>query len=251
MTTARDIVTQALREGGILALGETAGADSLDEGLQRLNVLVRGLLGYDLGEALTVINLGLNGITTSYGIAEDMTSEVSSSYLPSNSYIHANLSAAQTVYLDPNPDDGARIAVLDLSGNFSTAPLTIDANGKKIESSGTLTLNTDSTNTEWFYRKDLGTWVKVSLLAASDPLPFPLEFDDYFVTTLAFRLSRRYGQEVSPEMMATLGKARSQFRARYAQRVEKASELGWQRISPNYGWEISNFNFNRGRPWNY
>lgn len=250
MTTARDIVTQALREGGILALGETAEAASLEEGLQRLNVLLRSTYGFDVGESLKVYNIGLFGITTEEGI--EASSEIPGTYyIPSNSIIHANLTDASAVYLDPNPEDGARIGVLDVAGNFGTYNFELNANGKKIAGGTYVTLSTNGELYEYFYRADLGEWLKVSTLAASDAIPFPPEFDDYFITLLAFRLSRRYGQEVSPEMMATMTKARSQFRARYSQIREKASEAGWRKINPSYGWDSTTNTFNRGRLWNY
>lgn len=251
MTTARDIVTQALREGGILALGETLEAESLAEGLQRLNVLIRGMIGFDLGENLTVLNIGTEGLVTSEAIDEDYDDPLSSSYVPGNVFLHANLTGAKTLYLDPNPEDGARLAVLDLSGNFSTRPLTLDANGKKIETAKTVSLNTDNYSGEWFYRKDLGTWMKVSDLAASDTVPFPMEFDDYLVTSLAMRLSRRYGQEMLPETMSAMQRAGKMFKARYSTTREKSSELALQKIRPDHIWDTSTFDFRRGRPWNF
>lgn len=251
MTTARDIITDALRESGILALGETPSADSLAEGLTRLNVLVKGTFGYDFGEPLTVLNIGEEGIDTPEGLATVASEGNSTSPIPVNSLLHANLTSGATVYLEPAPYDGARLSVVDLSGNFSTNPLVLDGNGKKINGASSVTLSTDSTNVSYFYRADKGEWVLFAPLTASDEFPFPTEFDDYFVTSLALRLNPRYGAETTQETLTALTRTRSMFRARYNQIIEKASELALQRISPWRVWDLSTTSFNRGRPWNY
>jgi hypothetical protein len=251
MTTAREIVTQALREGGILALGETLDAASLEEGLQRLNVLVRGTFGSDLGETLTVYNLGLDGLDTSEAI-EAAVGEVSgTSFVPLNTLLHLNLEEPTKIWFDPNPVDGARMGIVDLAGNLNTNPLEIDANGKKIEGYSSIVLSTNSLSREWFYRADLGEWVKSSTLLASDNLPFPIEFDDYFITNLALRLNPRYGQAISGELLEVLRRGKSMFRARYSQAKEMASELALQQMSPDWLWNASTTDFTRGRPWNY
>ncbi len=250
MTTARDIVTQALREGGILALGETPDAASFSEGLARLNTLIKSTFGYDLGENLTVLNIGYSTLETPEAIASTVNTSSGTSYVPNNTLLHASLESASKVYLDPNPEDGSRIGVLDLRDNFATNSLEIHANGKKIDGGNSVVLTTDGFSMEWFYRADLGEWVRSLPLEASDEMPFPLEFDDYFITALAFRLSRRYGQEVSPETMETYSRSRSQLRARYAQLKERASELALQKIHPHWAWWDS-ADFKRGNPWNF
>lgn len=250
MTTARDIVTQALREGGILALGETPEADSFAEGLTRLNTLIKGTFGYDLGENLTVLNIGYQDLETPEALDVAVNSASGTDYVPNNTLLHASLEEPSKVYLDPAPVDGSRIGVLDLRGNFATNSLEIHANGKKIDGADSVVLSTNGFSMEWFYRADLGEWVRSLPLAASDEMPFPLEFDDYFITALAFRLSRRYGQAVAPETLEVYRKSRSQLRARYAQKKERASEAGLRQITPDWFWTTA-ADFRRGRPWNY
>lgn len=250
MTTARDIVADALREGGILALGETLEAASLEEGLRRLNVLVKGTFGFDFGEPLTVYNIGNSGITTQEAL-QAVASVPGTSYVPANSAIHANLTEDAALYLDPSPVDGSRFKILDVAGNFNTFSLEVSANGKKIAGASSITFTTAGTTAEYFYREDLGDWVVSAPLQASDKMPFPSEFDDYFITTLAFRLSRRYGQEVSPETMETLRRTRSMFRARYAQKLERPTELALRRMSPAYAIGSDDNEFVRGAAWNY
>ena len=251
MTTARDIITDALREGGILALGETPEADASSEGLKRLNVLIRSLIGFEIGENLTPVSFGTNGIATPEGLAADQSSRILSSYLPSNTVLYVNQSSSNTINLDPNPQDGARVSIIDSSGNFATYNFIVDANGRKIENAASVTLNTSSSATEWFYRADTGNWFKVTDLTENDLIPFPTEFEDLLTTSLAFRLNPRYGQQSPGEMVASMTRAKTMFKARYSQNTETPSELALQRLRPSRTWDLSTFAFNRGRPWNY
>lgn len=251
MTTARDIIIDALREGGILALGETPEADASSEGLKRLNVIIRSLIGFEIGENLVPVAFGTNGVTTPEGIAIDQRDRILSSYLPSNTVLYVNQSSANTINLDPSPQDGARVSVIDSSGNFASNNFIIDANGRKIEGATSVTLNTNGAAVEWFYRADTGNWFKVTSLTENDTIPFPTEFEDLLSTMLAFRLNPRYGQESPGEMLASMARAKTMFKARYTQTTEMPAELALQRLKSNPNWDLSTFAFNRGRPWNY
>lgn len=231
MTLIRTIISDALREGGILALGDTPEAASEDEGLRRLNSMIRSLFGKELGEKFASYSYGSNGVTTVEGQAADVKTLLDVSYLPSNSRLFLNLSNSATVYLDPNPQDGARLSVVDASRNFGTYNLTLNGNGRRIENSPTIVLNTDGTTSEWFYRSDLGSWYKSIDLSLNDPSPFPVEFDDLLIILLAMRLNPRYGQQTGADSQAMLGRFRSQFRARYSQTTEIPSEDGLLRLS--------------------
>src|SRR5690606_33021371 len=101
-----------------------------------------------------------------------------------------------TVYLPANPSDGARIGLMDPLGRLATVPVTLDANGRTIETAATLTLDTASTTRTWFYRGDLGDWQRISDLTTDGTFPFPREFDDYFVTMLAARINPAYEREL-------------------------------------------------------
>lgn len=230
MTTIRTLITDALREGGIIALGETPTAAMSDEALRRVNTLFRSYLGNELGNDLVNVSYGQNGLTTPYAKATDASTTIDSSYVPENTNLLVNLSASKTVYLPPNPRDGARVAIADLSGNFNTFNLTVNANGRKIESGTTVVLNTASVVAEWFFRADLGKWVRVSALTLDDESPFPEQFDDFWSTSLALRLNPRYGQTLAPETAETLRRARSQFRARYRQSSQMDSEEALLRL---------------------
>lgn len=252
MTSIRQLIIDSLREAGILEAGEAPEVNEFEEALRVLERMFKSLFGNELGEPLKTINYGLNGITNAYGIVTDMSSVITSTYVPGNLRIVFNASSANTIFLSPKPQDGARFAVIDNKGNFSTAPLTINANGRQIEGSTSLVLNTNSINREWFYRDDLASWVKVIDLDPADPSPLPDEFDDLLITLLAFRLNPRYGATTSSEMGDVMKRARRVFRARYKQQSEQSSELALLRLSSYNGvWFYTGLNstdeFNRGR----
>lgn len=243
MSTIREIIIDAYRESGIVATGEEPDADQLDEALRRINVLYDSLFGNELGENLVVVNYGRNNITNSFGISEDISSEIDSTFIPTNLRLMLNIGEAGTLYLDPNPRDGARLGVIDSSGNLATYNLTINGNGRKIESAVSVTLNTNGLNREWFYRADLGNWTRVTDLLVGDTSPLPSEFDDLLSTMLAIRLNPRHGAETSNEMLETLKRARKMFRARYSQVTEQDSEMGLYRLpSTKFFWRRNNFN---------
>lgn len=232
MTTIRQIVTDAFREANIVGTGETPEADEFDEAVRRLQNLYKSLFGYELGEPLLNIGYGLEGVDTpSY--ADEYSSEIDSLYIPINVRLVFNIDAAASLKLHPNPRDGARLGIIDNQGNFATNNVTLDGNGRQIELASTVTLNTDSLNREWFYRADLGNWARVTDLDADAESPLPSEFDDFLITLLAFRINPRYAAGTSPEMTEVLKRARSQFRARYRQRMEMESELGLTKLTLN------------------
>lgn len=170
-----------------------------------------------------------------------------------------NLNAPQTVYLHPQPDDGARFGIVDVGNNLATYNVIVDGNGHNIETTPTVTLNTNGLVREWFYREDLGNWVKATTLLAGDNFPFPQKFDDYFITMLAMRINPAYGQTLDPQSQAVLQRAQRQLRAQYSQIIETSSEVALIRMarvakdrdqySRDYGEGDPTASFNRGWPW--
>jgi hypothetical protein len=65
------------------------------------------------------------------------------------------------------------------------------------------------------YRADTGNWVRITELIAADEMPFPIEFDDYFVTRLAMRLNPQHGASITPEAKMALDEVEAKLRARY------------------------------------
>lgn len=226
MTLARTIISDALRESGILPLGGTPDAPAEAEGLRRISSIISSLIGGELGENLVSVSYGSNRITTEEGLRADEKLSIDSSYVPSNSRIVANLEEASTLFLNPSPRPGARFAVIDASGNFATRNLTVNANGRQIESAATVSLTTNGLIREWFYREDTANWALVTDMTLDTAVPFPPEFDEFLVTMLALRLNPRYGQAVPAETREALSRWRNLFRARYRQTVEVLSDTG-------------------------
>lgn len=243
MSTIRQLIIDSYREAGIVATGEEPDADQLDEALRRLNVLYKSIFGNELGENLVVVNYGRDGLVNAFAIAEDVSSEIDSTFVPVNTRLILNIAEAGTLYLDPNPRDGARMGVIDNGNNLATYNVVIDGNGRKIEMVDTVTLNTNGVNREWFYRADLGSWTRKTDLLVGDPSPLPDEFDDLLISMLAVRINPRHGAETSNEMIETLKRARRMFRARYAQVTQQDSEMGLYRLpSTKFYWRWNNFN---------
>lgn len=233
MTTIRQIITDAYREAGILAIDETIDSDKFAEGLRRFNVLFNSLFENELGEELQDMNYGQGGLTNTYALVQDMAPVIDSGYVPPNTRLFLNLDDTATIYLPPNPHDGARFAVVDVRGNLATYPVSLNGNGRKVENAAAQSLATNSLTRSWFYRADTGNWVKVSDFVDGDNSPFPSEFDDFLSTVLAFRIHPRYGAQTAVETIEVLKRSRRQFRSRYRQTKEMGSELALQNLTSN------------------
>lgn len=244
MTTVRQIITNAYREGGIIQIGLTPDADQLSEGLDRLQSTVRSLFGNELGDPLYDVQYGQQGLTRSDSRFYDLSARVNATYVPSNSRLVVRSAEPKTVYLPPNPRDGARVAIVDSSGNFNTNNFTVNGNGRKINGQDTFIMDTDGQVGEWFYRSDLGQWKSVADFDPGDESPFPIEFDDFLSIKLILRLNPRYLAQADPETLREYARMRAQFRARYTQRVEVPSELALARINPQnqYSFDLANEN---------
>ncbi len=237
MTTASEIIKQALRESNLIARNQTPTTAELDEELVRLNRLVESVYGWEVGERLSdwSVQGGPTDGVTSFWTAVEWTK------LLSNVRVLAKLTSVDTLFLPAEPDDGARVMVVDLSGNFATFNLTLDPNGRKIEgSTSNLALVDNGLNRTWMYRAELSDWVRLTDmqidLTAGPPVvdtvfPFPTKFDDAFITMLAVRINPQYGQGLQAPTLLTLERAREQIQAQYRQRVITRADLGVLRMS--------------------
>lgn len=214
MTLASETITRAYRESNLLALSATVTTAQQNEALPLLNTLILSSVGNEAGAELHEITIG--------GTYDQ--SQFCSSWVPDNARLILNLTGARTFTLHPHPYSGQRIAIADAKSNLNTYNLTLSGNGRMIEGAATnLILSTNGMSRQWLYRD--GNWAKISSLAAGDTMPFPEEFDDYFITGLALRLNPRFAQAFSQESAAALQRQRSQLRARY-RRPRQQQELG-------------------------
>lgn len=249
MTDVATIIMDAYRESNIIAAGKSPSSTQTTEALRLFNRIIKAAIGNDAGETLRDWPLG------NYG--RQSTDRLSLTSLqianpPINSRLLQTAEEAKTIYLPPKPSDGSRVSIADPHSLLATYNVVLDANGRTIEAANTLTLNTDGLFRDWFYRADLGDWVRVSDLVAVDDVPFPEEFDDMWTILLAIRLNPRHGRELDAQSSAVLSSLRRIFVARYLQveNLQINDDLSWPYLSvqsyENGAWGSSD-EFNRGR----
>lgn len=225
MTTVAQIVTDAYQFNNLIALGAIPSAGEQAKGLRYLNRLFKSVFGNEIGDKLETVNIGSTGVTyDSLNVSEDVL--FAPYFLPSNYRFVLNISAPITAYLPTNPEDGAQFALQDTRNNLATYPVTVNGNGRTIQSATTLVVNTNSFNGQWFYRADKGDWTRVSDLALLDVFPLPEEFEEFFITMLSIRLNSSENISSSPEISLIMKEAVKKFKARYRQTTQVSVEEG-------------------------
>lgn len=215
MTLISSIIQQALRETNLIALGASPTAAETAESLIKLQSLVSSALGNEVGENLAPWPLGNYGRTTE---SQMWISEQMLRFPMINSALVAVNEAAFTAYLPVNPSDGARVQILDPYARLATYPVTLDGNGRTVETAATQLLDDSAmTGRTWLYRADRGDWVRVTDLEEDGDMPFPREFDDYFVISLAMRINPAYSVKLDEQSLARLKQQQRQLTARYVQ----------------------------------
>ncbi len=239
MTIAADIIRFAFREGDLLQAESRPTATQETEALERLNRMVQSTYGSEMGEELTdwpvpapqrtaseAANYpqlpypqGLDGITLSSPLANSPTLNIYP-YPPANSRIVFG-SVTNTVWFPEAPNDGSRMAVVQGSGagdgGVGGATLTLDGNGRTIETANTQAYNQPITARSWLYRADTGDLVAVVDMTLTSQMPFPSDLDDLWICGLAKRLAPRYSRPVTPETVTELKRMQGIFKARYRQ----------------------------------
>lgn len=230
MTLISEIIEDAFREGNFVGENNNPTPRQGREAVAALNRVISSIWGDEAGEALHDWPLGAYGLDS-----------IPSPYPPLdrlqrpmiNRRLLVTNEAAMTVYLPVMPQDGSRMAIVDPYGRLAANAITLDANGRTIETTATVTLNTNGLSREWFYRADLGNWMRITNLGAADELPFPVDFDDLFIILLAVRLAPRFDKEIKNTSIARMQKQRTQFVARYLQSMplEASDDLSWPYMS--------------------
>lgn len=234
MTLVSEIIRDAYRESNLIAISADPTADEIEEGLRFLNRLVSSVYGNEAGDQLQPIVIGRNNIDRPQGFPwYDQVPDQTDWFVPQNVRMVLNLTEPQTVWLDPNPQDGQRFGIQDKSGNLASFNFTIEGNGRTIDNDQNLVINTNGANMTFMYRQDTGDWAIVTPLLISDTFPFPPEFDDMFIIGLAMRLNPRHAVEVDPQSVQAYQRSFRQFGARYQQVAVMFSELGLIRTKGN------------------
>ena len=213
MTVISAIIKDAYRENNSVPLGQEPSSDQITEALTRLSSLIAGVYGYDVGERLSDWMVG----HANQDDPDLSWNEMYWKYPIQNSRILLNHTTAQSIYFPQVPDNGARMMIIDVNGVLDTLPVTIYGNGRLIESATSQLLNVAGTVRSWFFDADSAEWKRIDDLTVNSELPFPPEFDDYFIIKLAGRLSPRYGRSLSDLTLARLADQQAQLEARYRQ----------------------------------
>lgn len=259
MTLVSEIITDAYRQSNLLAIGTTPTAEQQTEALRYLNRIVKSVFGNEAGDPLTAFPLGGDNISRPSGYPWWGNQPDNDWFVPKNIRVMCNLTQTINLYLHPDPDNGSRFAVQDVSENFSSYNVNVHGNGRLIEGAFNTVLTADGTNKEWFYRDDIGSWVLLSPVSLSDTFPFPEEFDFFFIIQLAIAVNPAYDAELNTQTQLTYQRALKQLRARYAQHIPVRSELGLIRMprvaadrdlwGNSYWLYNPNSMFDKGWPW--
>lgn len=253
MTLVSEIIKDAFRESNLIATSGTPTVAEEAEGLRLLNRYIASVYGDDIGEKFRDLIVGRKNINRPdlYPYYDPVPNQTDFT-VPLNTRLVLNLQAPLSVYLEPEPEDGSRLAVLDKSLNLATNPLTIFGNGRTIGGATSVTLSTNGAILEYVYMADTGDWSLVSPLILTDQLPFPKLFEDMFVIGLAIRLNPRHGTVLGQESATTYNRLLKKFKARYKQTEEVGSEEALLQSSLNrrtwFGMRRGNAMFNSGLP---
>lgn len=239
MTLASALIQSAHRENNLIPAGSNPTSAEQSEALALLNSLVNGMFGYEMGEELkdwlapapqrtaaVAANfpqlpypLGLDGNLLALPIASGLSAQMYP-YPPKNSRIVFG-GVTTTVWFPESPDDGSRMGLAQGSGAGDSGAagqtITLDGNGRTIETSNTKVYADPVTARSWLYRADLSDWKAVVDMLIGDDCLFPKELDDLWVTSLNIRISPRFGKAASEETRAVNARMLSKFKARYRQ----------------------------------
>lgn len=245
MTTVSQLITDAYQYNNIVALSVIPNAAEQAKALRYLNRIFRSVFGNELGDVLNSWTLSDTGIKPS--VADSHSLKYYSPFKPDlNTRVVANVTSSVTLTLPTYPTSGARFALQDASKNLATYPLTVNANGRLIEGAATVTVSTNGANLEWFFRDDIGTWVKVSDLALTDDFPLPVEFEEYFIMMLAMRLGASEDIDLNNQLVFVLKDVTKKFKARYRQTTEMGLDAGIINLTSNPYGHTGTLRFNNG-----
>lgn len=202
----RALLNRALRLAGHVPDNAQPRAAQLTDALRRLNAAINSLFGEELGERLV-----------DYKVSDLV--EINNSFVPNNSRIIGDGTTNVTLKLMKFPQNGSRLGIV---GDFATHSLTLTAEASyTIEGASSITLSANSTRREWFFRADQGNWVRLAPLVVTDEPPFTEEFDQLLEIMTAIRLDPT---KISDVLIAAGKRMTAQFKNRYRQSIEMASE---------------------------
>lgn len=221
MGTASEIVTGAYRAGNLIAIGTSANADQLTEGLDALNGYLDSLLGFELGEfALEWAVAPRNNapVQSRFPLLPQDTKLGSNTYPypPPNARVLINVTEAASIWMPPSPADGARIALVNLASSEVT--ITLNGNGHTLDGSFTVTgLPSELAGRSYFYRADQGDWKSFTELSADDTPVLPSVYDYLLSLGTLSRLLGRYGRSLTGDQQAEQTRLLRRLKSQYRQ----------------------------------
>jgi len=248
MTTTLDIIRQSLRESNIIGLKAVLTDEQTAESLARLQALVSSVYGQDVGENFTDWPVGRLNVNQHWPSGYPCWTVNQWKYPRTNTRLLLNADFQQDIYLPDMPDNGSRIRTVVVGQDLSTHPVVLHGNGRLVEGAQSIVLNDDMTAGRiLFYDAESADWKRITSLALDSDMPFPNEFDDFFITKLAMRLNPRYGRALMQESAQRLAEMQGQLEARYRQKQDMPADpavlrttdpgrYGTMRLGSRYGW---------------
>lgn len=204
MSTAADIVRDALKELGVLAAGESLRAEDLADGIRALN----RLLGTWANDRLLVHGTR----RTAYTLTPSLS--------PHTIGVGGTLNVARPVRID-----GA--GVIQSGSGETPLRLLTDTEWRAISDKAATSSVPDSLWVEWTHPTAklwlspvpttaaslvLYTWSRITELLSSDTVSLPDGYEDALVLSLALRMSAAYGVEPSSALVMAASDAVSAIR---------------------------------------
>lgn len=225
MTLCSVIIRRAYRETNIIPIGTNPSTAQQTEALDVLNTGLQSVVGNGFFENLqdwpvpAVQRVGDTAANPPLLPGSGRPAIVMNNAFPAKNVRIVWDGSERTVYMPENPADGASMCLVKSAGNGAVTPglLTLSGNGRTIEGAVNY-LSTTATSRQWLYRADLADWVQLkSPMLITDEIPFPDEYDDFWSTSLAIRLSPSYGKTIQAATTSTNSRTLSAMRARYFQ----------------------------------
>lgn len=226
MTQASAIVKQGYRAGNLIAIGAPLTDDELTEGLDHLNGYLDSLMGFELGEYFTQWQVAPrnDAPTQERWPLWPSARQLSSSqypYPPQNVRLLINVTADQTIWFPPHPNDGARISIVDMVSPTHT--ITLQGNGNLIDGAAVQTgTPSELDGKQYFYRADLGNWKPFTTLTATDEPILPPTYDRLLALGVLIRLAGAFGRDLSQTQQIELDRLTRRLKTQYKQSAPAA-----------------------------
>lgn len=237
MTTARTLITQALKDLGAIAVGETPTADEAQDALEALNQMVQVWQT----EAMVVYAKSQQVFTY------PTTGQQSYTIGPTGNFVTTRPIRIDAAYnRDRNDNDYLLYVAKDFTDYSNLVTKNVTANLVTViyydptYPNGTI-YNWPTPN-DSSYRLVMWTWTSVTEFTTLDTvIVLPPGYEEALRTNLAVRLSPRYGREVMPALAQMANESKAQIKRTNMTIPTMSFELG-------IGTRGATFNYLTGNP---